>query len=119
MVVEGTVVKKTGAQLQPEGTPNGEDPASEYFLLHMHAPQEFTDHNHAGSVFTNTTEYVFLGARETSARGYANVQNTEWEHFVGERVRLTIAPQHVRFQTDASMPMGALRVARYESAEVL
>ena len=99
--------------------PNGEDPASEYFLLQLDAPQEFTDHNHAGSVYENTTEFVSLGAREIGARGYTNVRSPEWEQFAGKRVRLTIAPQHIHFQTDASMPTGALRVARFQAAEVL
>lgn len=119
VVVEGTVVAKTGAELRPEGMPNGEDPASEYFLLQLDAPQEFTDHNHAGSVYESTTEFVSLGAREIGARGYTNVRSPEWEQFAGKRVRLTIAPQHIHFQTDASMPTGALRVARFQAAEVL
>ena len=119
VVIEGTVVMKTGAELQPEGMPNGEDPSSEYFLLELDSPQEFTDYQHAGSVYTKSTDSVSLGRREISARGHQYLQNLEWEKVVGQRVRLTVAPQYMHFQTDAGMPVGALRVGRYESVEIL
>lgn len=119
IVVEGEVVKKTGAELRPEGMPNGEDPSSEYFLLQLDSPQEFTDYRHGGSEYTKSTQYVSLGAREVGARGHMRSNNLEWENFVGERARLTVAPQHVHFQTDTGMPTGALRVGRYENVELL
>lgn len=119
VVVEGNVVKKTGAELRPEGMPNGEDPNSEYILLQLDSPQEFTDYMHAGEVYTRETDAVALGKNEASQLGYTFVDGMEWEALIGQRVRLTIAPGHVHFQTDASMPTGALRVGRFEQVEVL
>ena len=118
VVIEGTVVAKTGAELI-DSMPNGEDPASEYFLLQLDAPREFTDHHHATSVYTREAEYVSLGRREISARGHERLDGLEWERLQGERVRLTVAPEHVHFPTDTSMPTGALRVSQYKSAEIL
>lgn len=118
VVVEGTVVAKTGAELI-DSMPNGEDPASEYLLLQLDAPREFTDHHHAGSVYSRDAEYVSLGRREISARGNERLDGLEWERLQGERVRLTVAPEHVHFPTDTSMPTGALRVSQYKSAEIL
>ena len=118
VVIEGTVVAKTGAELI-DSMPNGEDPASEYFLLQLDAPREFTDHYHATSVYTREAEYVSLGRREISARGHERLDGLEWERLQGERVRLTVAPENVHFPTDASMPTGALRVSRFVSAEIL
>lgn len=117
-VITGTVVKKTAAELTPDGTPNGEAMDSEYFLLQLDAPREFTDHLHAGSVYTSTTEYVDLGMRE-HAGSYSSIDGIEWESLVGKRVTITVDPSYVRFQTDASMPLGALRVYHYESVEIL
>lgn len=115
-VISGTVVRKTAAELEPDGTPNGESADSEYFLLEMDSPREFTDHHHAGSVYSDTAEYVYLGRREWTR--YEHIDGTEWEALVGERVTLTVDPSFIGFQTDASMPMGALRVSRYESVEI-
>lgn len=119
VVVEGNVVKKTGAELRPEGMPNSEDPNSEYILLELDTPQEFTDYRHAGEVYTRETDAVSLGMREKSQLGYSHINGTEWETLVGQRVRLTVAPGNVHFQTDASMPMGALRIGRIEKVEIL
>lgn len=119
VVVEGNVVKKTGAELRPEGMPNSEDPNSEYILLELDTPQEFTDYRHAGEVYTRDTDAVSLGMREKSQLGYSHINGTEWETLVGQRVRLTVAPGNVHFQTDASMPMGALRIGRIEKVEIL
>lgn len=118
VVVEGNVVKKTGAELI-DRMPNGEDPASEYILLQLDAPQEFTDHHHAGSVYTSTTEYVALGMNERAASGYTHIGGLEWETLVGQRVRLTMAPGEIWYQTDATMPMGALRISRFREVEIL
>lgn len=119
VVIEGNVVKKTGAELRPGGMPNGEDPSSEYILLQLDAPQEFTDYMHAGSVTTQETDAVSLGINERSPGGYAHAHGGEWSALVGQRVRLTLDPRNVHFQTDASMPMGALRIGRFEKVEVL
>ena len=116
-VITGTVVMKTAAELEPDGTPNGESMDSEYYMLEIDEPREFTDHSHGGSTYTSTAEYVDLGRREWSR--YDHIVGTEWEALVGKRVTITVDPSYVWFQTDASMPMGALRVGRYESVEIL
>lgn len=114
VVATGTVVKKTGLELSPQGMPNNEDPNSEYFLLQLDSPQEFTDHMHAGEVYTKATDAVSLGMREGS-----RVHGAEWAALEGQRVQLTMAPEMVHFQTDASMPPGALRVGGFKEVKIL
>lgn len=118
VVIEGTVVAKTGTELI-DSMPNGEDPDSEYFLLQLDEPREFTDYYHATSVYTRDAEYVSLGRREISARGNERLEGLEWEQLAGERVRLTVPAENVHFPTDTSMPPKALRVSRFASAEIL
>lgn len=114
-VISGTVVMKTAAELEPEGTPNGEAMDSEYYMLEIDAPREFTDYNRP-EPSTRTAEYVDLGRREWSR--YDHIVGTEWAPLVGKQVTITVEPSDVWFQTDASMPMGALRVNRYNNVEI-
>ena len=116
-VAEGTVVMKHGYELRPEGMPNNEDPNSEYLLLQLDAPQDFTDYRASGEVVTRDTETISLGGREIST--YPRDWGTEWEQVLGKRVRLTMAADSVHFQTDTGMPMGALRVVSFKNVEVL
>ena len=116
-VAEGTVVMKHGYELRPEGMPNNEDPNSEYLLLQLDAPQDFTDYRASGDVITRDTETISLGGREISR--YPRDWGTEWEQVLGKRVRLTIGADAVHFQTDTGMPMGALRVTDFKDVEVL
>ena len=116
-VAEGTVVMKHGYEIRPEGMPNNEDPTSEYLLLQLDAPQEFTDYRASGDVVTRDTDTISLGGREISR--YPRDWGTEWEQVLGKRVRLTIGADAVHFQTDTGMPMGALRVMDFKDVEVL
>lgn len=117
VVVSGKVVEKTGAEISPDGTPNGEAPESKYYLLELSSPQEFTDYRGGGTPSTQTTEYVDLGKDELD--GAHSRKSLEWEHLVGEHVELTVDPAFVHFQMDASMPTGALRVGTFRDAKVL
>lgn len=118
VVITGTVVKKTAAELEPEGTPNGEAMDSEYYMLELDAPREFTDYSRPGSETTRTAEYVDLGRIENPGP-YSRTQGTEWKALEGKRVTITVDPAYVWFQTGASMPLGALRLGRYKGVEIL
>lgn len=128
IVFSGTVVKKTGAELQAPsglGMPNGEDPGSQYILLELDTPQEFTEvgadrADGAGSAageHTNWVEYVLLGRRERTKYG-SREEGLEWERCVGKHAEVTVAVGDAYFATDSSMPLNALRLKHYSDATI-
>lgn len=122
IVFSGTVVKKTGAELQAPsglGMPNGEDPGSQYILLELDTPQEFTEVRTGGAdgEHTNWVEYVLLGRREHTKYG-SREEGLEWERCVGKHAEVTVAVGDAYFATDSSMPLNALRLKHYSDATI-
>ncbi len=122
IVFSGTVVKKTGAELQAPsglGMPNGEDPGSQYLLLELATPQEFTEVHpeNTGGEHTNWVEYILLGRRERTKYG-SREEGLEWERYVGRNAEVTVAVGDAYFATDSSMPLNALRLKHYTDATI-
>lgn len=118
----GTVVVKTGQELMAPrglGMPNGEDPNSTYILLWFDEPQTIFGLKGGSDGETKTVEYGTLGANETSQSGYSHTHGLQWEQYVGKRVKIVANQDQLFYPSDASMPVGALRIAEDVSFTVL
>ncbi|GAB3087005.1 hypothetical protein [Corynebacterium aquatimens] len=111
-VAIGTVRKVTAGELMDSGaTPNGEPADQTHYILQFDHPVTVTAKKLNG-VFTYTQDYAALGEKSQ----FAN-DSGRWERFVGKRVRITSSD--LWYPTDASLPLGVLRVGNATNVEVL
>lgn len=94
----GTVRLKTAADLMDgKPTPNGESLSEEFWILELASPQEITAKS-AAHTTTKTVSEIYLG------------ENYNWPQYQDKQVTLTAVPMTMQFPTDASLPLGMLRL---------
>lgn len=108
---EGIVVIKSAIEVSPpQGIPNGEGPENEYFMLVFDAPQDVTAiKGGPDRPETRTVDSIGLASKHVSKYGTTD-HTGPWRQYAGKRIRLHINTDSMRYQTDASLPMGRPRV---------
>lgn len=101
----GVVQEKTAFELMDGGaTPNGEPSDEVHLVMVLDAPMNITAQTvgpHARSAFIS--EVNFPGH-------FYQDESYDWSQHIGERITISAEPEHIRFPTDASLPLGMLRV---------
>lgn len=101
----GVVQEKTALELMDGvATPNGEPLDELHLVMVLDSPMNITAQTvgpHSGSAFIS----------EVNLPGYFyEWGDYDWSQHIGERITISAEPEHIRFPTDSSLPMGMLRV---------
>ncbi|AKK03744.1 hypothetical protein [Corynebacterium epidermidicanis] len=113
VVLEGTVVLKHPSELMNgKPTPNGEPESNEYILLWFDTPREVTGQKSGtpNGTTTNQTYGVSLGKKESFKYGSPSDSTGPWRQYVGKRIRITTTTEALWYQSDAGMPLSAVRL---------
>lgn len=101
----GVVQERTAFELMDGGaTPNGEPSDEVHLVMVLDAPMNITAQTagpHERSAFIS--EVNFPGH-------FYQDESYDWSQHIGERITISAEPEHIRFPTDASLPLGMLRV---------
>lgn len=95
--------------------PSAPESGSKYWVLHFDSPQDIsaTKGGSQGPV-TQNTEYMRLGYSEIRSSGNLD-SGTEWAQYVGKRVKVSLDPSKLWWQSDVSYPLGTIRFNFEES----
>ncbi|WP_146108509.1 hypothetical protein [Corynebacterium sp. J010B-136] len=105
----GVVYEKTAQELMDGGeTPNGEPWDELHIVMELDNPRDVTAVNYGTNKITLFVDEVALISDEN---GY------DWSQHVGERITISAAFDHMRFPSDASLPLGALRIFDFTQIE--
>ncbi|MGO1903754.1 MAG: hypothetical protein ACTIA3_12425 [Corynebacterium casei] len=101
----GVVEKETALELMDGGgMPNSESLDEEHLVMVLDSPMNIT----AQTVGPHTRS-AFIG--EVNLPGFfLQDESYDWSQHIGERITISAEPEHIRFPTDASLPLGMLRV---------
>lgn len=101
----GVVEEKTALELMDGGaTPNGEPLDELHLVMVLDSPMNIT-----AQTVGPQTRSAFIS--EVNLPGYFQQNDSyDWSQHIGERITISAEPEHIRFPTDASLPLGMLRV---------
>jgi len=97
--------KSTSEMMRGERSPNGEPESNRYYTLILDEPREITAFHGPGDPYTQRMSEISLGEKSVYRDNSA-----EWAPWVGRRITLDVDPGNMAYPTDASMPVGMLRV---------
>lgn len=101
----GVVQKETALELMDGGgMPNSEPLDEEHLVMVLDSPMNIT----AQTVGPHTRS-AFIS--EVNLPGFfLQDESYDWSQHIGERITISAEPEHIRFPTDSSLPLGMLRV---------
>ena len=105
----GVVYEKTAQELMDGGeTPNGEPWDELHIVMELDNPRDVTAVNYGTNKVTRFVDEVALISDEN---GY------DWSQHIGQRITISVVFDQMRFPSDASLPLGALRIFDFTQIE--
>lgn len=105
----GVVYEKTAQELMDGGeTPNGEPWDELHIVMELDNPRDVTAVNYGTNTVTRFVDEVALISDEN---GY------DWSQHIGQRITISVVFDQMRFPSDASLPLGALRIFDFTQIE--
>lgn len=105
----GVVYEKTAQELMDGGeTPNGEPWDELHIVMELDNPRDVTAVNYGTNTVTRFVDEVALISEEN---GY------DWSQHIGQKITISGVFDQMRFPSDASLPLGALRIFDFTQIE--
>lgn len=112
----GRVVVRTNEEVMGgDSMPGGESPEDEQVFLVLDAPMEITANTGAGPRSSRTAVMTEVSIGSISNAG--TVRKNRWLQFEGQHITIISRPDQVKYPSDASIPLGVLRVLDYVTVE--